>query len=122
MLQFHPMAEKEPIQYREGDTRTNIELLTNHAKVLLYILDNPTITGVMMAKRLGVTGRTVRQVISELRETRIIEIEKVTGPGTRGRGGTTLYKVNPKTIFPSTGIGNLELGQFANCVKQIVKG
>lgn len=114
-------SESKPIQYREGDQRTNIELLTNHAKVLFCILNNPTITGVIMAKRLGITDRTVRQVIKELRETGLIEIEKITGKGTRGRGGTTIYKTNPNTFFPSEGIGNLELGKFTSSVEKIIK-
>lgn len=107
--------ETGPLQYREGDPRTNIELLTSHAKVLLCILDNPTISGVMMAKRLGTTDRTVRQVIRELKATGIVEVEgKI-----RGRG--VIYKVNPNTSLFSPGIGSLEVGKFAKAMDLIAE-
>lgn len=108
-----------PRQYREGDQRTNVELITNHAKVLCCLMGNPTATGSKIARELGLAPRTITQIIKELKETGIIKVERIKGPGNRGRGGSTLYNVDPRTVFPSIGIGNLELGKFFDCINQI---
>ncbi len=43
-------------------------ILTNHARILLYLLNNPTARVRVMAEKLGITERAVHKILSELEE------------------------------------------------------
>ncbi len=61
--------------------------LTKHALVLSLVANNPSITGIELARKIGATERQIRRVIADLYEEGYIEKFR------EGRG--TRYRVNP---------------------------
>jgi predicted transcriptional regulator of viral defense system len=65
--------------------------LTNHAIVLLFLAIHPFITGRALSSLIGITERSVRNIISDLELAGYIEKSK--------EGRQVKYKINPELPF-----------------------
>ena len=87
--------EAETIQIRKIETieiRNNTQVskwtfLTNHAIVLLSLVQNPQITGIEIAQFVGITERAVRTILSDLEQEGYISKTKT--------GRRVHYTINP---------------------------
>ena len=65
--------------------------LTNHAIVLLFLTNHPLITGRELAGLMGITERSIRNIISDLESGGYIKGSK--------EGRQVRYKINPDLPF-----------------------
>jgi DNA-binding IclR family transcriptional regulator len=65
--------------------------LTNHAIVLFYLAKHPLITGQELSRLIGITERSVRNIISDLESERYVKKSK--------EGRQVKYKINPNLPF-----------------------
>jgi DNA-binding transcriptional ArsR family regulator len=65
--------------------------LTNHAVVLSFLAKHPLITGRELSKLIGITERSVRNIISDLESGGYIKRSK--------EGRQARYKTNPRLPF-----------------------
>jgi DNA-binding transcriptional ArsR family regulator len=65
--------------------------LTNHAIVLFFLAKHPLITGRELARLIGITERSVRNIISDLESEGYIKRSK--------EGRQVRYKTNPQLPF-----------------------
>ena len=65
--------------------------LTNHAIVLFFLAKHPLITGQELSRLIGITERSVRNIISDLESAGYIKRSK--------EGRQVRYKVNPHLPF-----------------------
>ncbi len=61
--------------------------LTNHAIVFLLLAKNPLITGRELSRLLGITERSIRNIISDLESEGYVNKSK--------KGRQVIYKINP---------------------------
>jgi predicted transcriptional regulator len=74
------------LKWREPEV-SKWTFLTNHAIVLLALVNNPRITAIEIAKFVGITERTVRKIISDLERDGYIKKIKI--------GRRVQYQINP---------------------------
>jgi DNA-binding transcriptional ArsR family regulator len=65
--------------------------LTNHAIVLFFLAKHPLITGRKLSELIGITERSVRNIISDLESEGYIKVAK--------EGRQVRYKANPHLPF-----------------------
>jgi DNA-binding transcriptional ArsR family regulator len=65
--------------------------LTNHAVVLSFLAKHPLITGGELSRLIGITERSIRNIISDLESERYIKGSK--------EGRQVRYKINPHLPF-----------------------
>jgi DNA-binding transcriptional ArsR family regulator len=65
--------------------------LTNHAIVLLFLAKHPLITGRKLSELIGITERSVRNIISDLESGGYVKRSK--------EGRQVRYKINPDLPF-----------------------
>jgi hypothetical protein len=104
-----------------GNSRLEIErsvpswnFLTNHARVLLYISQQPESTGLEIAQAVGVTERATRRIVDDLQSAGYIERERV---GRRNR-----YRVDPLRPVARIGEREFTLGQLLELVLRPQQG
>ena len=86
---------------------TSWTFLTNHAQVLLLLLEDPEARARDLAQRMGVTERAVQRIIAELIEA---EYLSRTREGRRNRYEVNLERTLRCPIFPDHMVSRLAAG------------
>ncbi len=84
--------------------------ITKYAVVLSIITDNPRITALEIAGRVGVTERAVRKLIAELYEAGYIRKKK--------EGRRVKYSINPDQPLRQETHENIAIGSLLNTINR----